>query len=98
MRQETLTALKDVINQGCPTKITDQIVMAAFALALHPHERYQDASSRMKSVPLSNLQWLTRFTDIVVMDGHVQGLRYLVQARGGFENLKMPGLSEGLST
>lgn len=98
MRQETLTALKDVVNDGCPAKITDEIVMAAFALALHPHERDQDASSRMKMVPLSNLQWLTRFTDIVIMDGHVRGLRYLVQARGGFEKLKLPGLSEGLST
>lgn len=98
MRHEAIVALKDAVNDDRPTTVTDQIIMAAFALALHPHERHKVAASRMRTAPLSNLQWLTRFTDIVILDGHVQGIRHLVQARGGFEKLEMPGLSEGLST
>ncbi|OOQ88248.1 hypothetical protein PEBR_13173 [Penicillium brasilianum] len=98
MRQDAIVALKNAVDNDRPNTVTDQIIMAAFALALHPHERHPVAASRMRTAPLSNLQWLTRFTDIVILDGHVQGIRHLVQARGGFEKLEMPGLLEGLST
>lgn len=98
MRQEAITALKQVVDDSNPTTVTDQIIMAAFALALHPHERDQGATSRMNLAPLSNLQLLTRFTNIVILDGHVRGLRHLVHARGGFDKIEMPGLSAGLST
>lgn len=98
MRQETISSLKEALDDSLPMQLTDEVVMAAFALALHPPERDRGATSRMKMAPLSNLQWLTRFTDIVIMDGDVKGLRNLVQARGGFEKLQMLGLPQGLYT
>ncbi|KAJ5294877.1 hypothetical protein N7508_009698 [Penicillium antarcticum] len=98
MRQEAIVALKEAVNDRPTAIVTDQIIMAAFALALHPHERDQVPNSPREMAPLSNLQLLTRFTDIVIMDGHVRGLHHLVQARGGFRKLEMPGLREGLST
>ncbi|KAJ5364969.1 uncharacterized protein N7496_010682 [Penicillium cataractarum] len=93
MRQEALTALRKAVDDSGSSTITDEIIMAAFALALHAHER--DEGARMKLPLLSNLQLLTRFTDIVILDGHVRGLRYLVHARGGYDKIEMPGLSAG---
>jgi hypothetical protein len=98
MQREAIVGLKKVIESGCPESITDEIVMSAFALALHPSERKRGAAIRMRSVPLANLQWLSRFTDISVSDDQVRGLRHLVKARGGFDKLEMPGLRQGLST
>ncbi|KAJ5322454.1 hypothetical protein N7452_010743 [Penicillium brevicompactum] len=98
MQREAIVSLKQVIETGRTDMITDEIVMSAFALALHPPERRKGAAVRMRSAPLSNLQWLSRFTDIVISDEQVQGLRHLVNARGGFDKLEMPGLKQGLST
>jgi hypothetical protein len=98
MQREAIVGLKKVIESGCPDRITDEIVMSAFALALHPSERKRSAAIRMGSAPLANLQWLSRFTDIVISDDQVRGLRHLVRARGGFDKLEMPGLKQGLST
>ena len=98
MQREAIVSLKKVIETGRTDMITDEIVMSAFALALHPPERRKGAAVRMRSAPLSNLQWLSRFTDIVISDEQVQGLRHLVNARGGFDKLEMPGLKQGLST
>lgn len=98
MQREAIVSLKKVIESGCSDMITDEIVMSAFAIALHPSERRRSAAIRMRSAPLSNLQWLSRFTDIVISEEQVQGLRHLVKARGGFDKLEMPGLKQGLST
>ncbi|KKK20450.1 hypothetical protein ARAM_002906 [Aspergillus rambellii] len=98
MEREAILGLKEFVHNSSPDEVTDEIVMCAFALALHPPERKRNATARMRQVPLSNLQWLSRFTDIVIPEGHIRGLRQLVDARGGFDKLEMPGLKQGLST
>ncbi|KAL2819262.1 hypothetical protein BDW59DRAFT_181675 [Aspergillus cavernicola] len=98
MEREAILGLRDFVDSATPRDVTDEIVMATLALALHPPERKRVPASRMKQTPLSNLQLLSRFTDIVISGGHVHGLRLLVEARGGFDTLEMPGLKQGLSS
>jgi hypothetical protein len=98
VERELILSLRAFADNSNPDKVSDEIVMSALALALHPPERKRSAALRMKPAPLSDLQWLSLFTDIVILEGHVRGLRYLVQARGGFDKLEMPGLKEGLSS
>lgn len=97
MQRQAILGLKKVVESGCHERITDEIVMSALSIALHPSERRRSAAIRMRSAPLSNLQLLTTFTDMGISDQQVRGLQYLVKARGGFDELKMPGLREGLS-
>jgi hypothetical protein len=97
VEREAILCLQDIINSATSEKVTDEIIIAALALALHLPERKENAASKINLDPLSNLQFLSQFNDIVVSETHVNGLQHLVEARGGFGELKMPGLKQALS-
>ncbi|KAL2842573.1 hypothetical protein BJY01DRAFT_249059 [Aspergillus pseudoustus] len=98
MEREALLGLKEFVDSASEEKVSDEIIMATLSLALHTGRQKQVTPKRKRSAPLSDLQLLLRFTNIPVPEVHVLALRHLVEARGGFDKIEMPGLKEGLST
>ncbi|KAL3466991.1 hypothetical protein BJX64DRAFT_284139 [Aspergillus heterothallicus] len=98
MEREALLGLKEFVDSASVEKVSDEIIMATLSLALHTGREKQVTPKRKRSAPLSDLQLLLRFTNIPVPEAHVLALRHLVEARGGFDRIEMPGLKEGLST
>ncbi|KAL2811932.1 hypothetical protein BJX63DRAFT_397639 [Aspergillus granulosus] len=98
MEREALLGLKEFADGANAEKVSDEIIMATLSLALHTVRPKQVNPKQERSAPLSDLQLLLRFTNIPIPEAHVLALRHLVEARGGFAKIEMPGLKEGLST
>ncbi|KAL4879940.1 hypothetical protein BJY04DRAFT_219745 [Aspergillus karnatakaensis] len=98
MEREAILGLKEAVDYAVPERILDEHVMATLALALHPPDRPRGPAKPARIAPLSNLQLLSRFTGINISHVHVNALRHLVSARGGFDVLEMPGLKPGLAS
>ncbi|KAL2785287.1 hypothetical protein BJX66DRAFT_329406 [Aspergillus keveii] len=98
MEREAIVGLKEFVDGASADKVSDEIIMATFSLALHTGREKEPTSKQKRLPPLSDLQLLLRFTNIPISEPHVLALRNLVEARGGFDKIEMPGLKEGLST
>ncbi|EAW13689.1 uncharacterized protein ACLA_044090 [Aspergillus clavatus NRRL 1] len=92
IERNAILSLKEFLHTCRPEDATDQIILDAFVLAWPP-----DTSSGTP-LPTSHLQWPMPLQRVEVMEAHIHGLRYLVEARGGLDKLEMLGLAEGLST